>query len=138
MGFNLIYWTPICGEYFLHCSILEKCGKIWKNGRFSGRLRPDWGNTARAATARMGSKGLNQMLGGKVDRVSSGISPIFSGEGYSPMGQRDRDCLPVRIVVGLLLIVCLASLAIPVLSPLKPFLRDSCGSKSHPLTKLHK
>ena len=58
IGFNSIYWTPICGKYFLDCSILEKCGKIWKNGRFSGRLRPDWGNTARAATAGLGSKGL--------------------------------------------------------------------------------
>ena len=47
MGFNLIYWTPICGKTFLDCSILEKCGKIWKNGRFF-----------RAATAGLGSKGL--------------------------------------------------------------------------------
>ena len=59
MGFYLIYWTPICGKYFLNGSFLEKCGKIWKNGHFSGRLRPDWGNTARAATAGLGSKGLN-------------------------------------------------------------------------------
>ena len=22
---------------------LEKCGKFWKNGRFSGRIWPDWG-----------------------------------------------------------------------------------------------
>ena len=58
MGFNLIYWTPICGKTFLDCAILEKCGKIWKNGCFSGRLRPDWGHTARAATAGLGSKGL--------------------------------------------------------------------------------
>ena len=43
MGFNLIYWTPILGEYFLVCSILEKCGKIWENGHFSGRLWPDLG-----------------------------------------------------------------------------------------------
>ena len=57
IGFNLIYWTPICGKNFLDCSILEKCGEIWKNGRFSGRLRPDWGHTARAATAGLGSKG---------------------------------------------------------------------------------
>ena len=56
----MIYWTPICGKYLLDCSILEKCGKIWKNGRFSGRLRSDWGNTTRAATAGLGSKGLNQ------------------------------------------------------------------------------
>ena len=62
MGFNLIYWTPICGKNFLDCSILEKCGKIWKNGRFSGRLRPDWGHTARAATAGLGSKGLIMMF----------------------------------------------------------------------------
>ena len=59
MGCNLIYWTPICGKYFLDCSFLEKRGKIWKNGRFSGRLWPDWGNTARAATAGLGSKGLS-------------------------------------------------------------------------------
>ena len=52
MGFNLIYWTTICGKTFLDCSILEKCG----NGRFSGWLRPDWGHTARAATAGLGSK----------------------------------------------------------------------------------
>ena len=32
--------------------------KYGKNGRFSGRLRPDWGSTARAATAGLGSKGL--------------------------------------------------------------------------------
>ena len=32
--------------------------KYGKNGRFSGRLRPDWGNTARMATAGLGSKGL--------------------------------------------------------------------------------
>ena len=48
---HLIYWTPICGEYFLHGSILEKCGKIWEKAVFSGRLRPDWGNTTRAAMA---------------------------------------------------------------------------------------
>ena len=36
-------------------------GKIWnvlKNGRFSGRIRPDWGNTARADMAELGSIGL--------------------------------------------------------------------------------
>ena len=55
MGFNLIYWTPICGKkpfglfYF---------GKMWKNGVFFLRLRPDWGHTARAATAGLGSKGI--------------------------------------------------------------------------------
>ena len=39
------------------CPLFEKCGKIWKNGRFSGRLWPDWGNTTRAATAGLGSIG---------------------------------------------------------------------------------
>ena len=37
---------------------MEKCGKIWKNGCFSGRLRPDWGHTTRAAMAGLGSIGL--------------------------------------------------------------------------------
>ena len=56
-SFNLICWTHICGKYFLNGSILEKCGKIWKNSRFSGRLRPDWGNTTWEATAGLGSIG---------------------------------------------------------------------------------
>ena len=58
IGFDSIYWTPICGNYFLDCSILEKCGNFWKNGRFSGRIWPDWGNTARADMAGLGSIGL--------------------------------------------------------------------------------
>ena len=29
-------------------------GNVGKNGRFSGQLRPDWGNTARAAMAGLG------------------------------------------------------------------------------------
>ena len=39
-------------------SNLEKCGKFRKNGCFSGRIRPDWGNTARADMAGLGSIGL--------------------------------------------------------------------------------
>ena len=58
MGFKMIYWTCISGSYFLRGSILEKCGNFWKNGRFSGRIWPDWGNTARADMAGLGSKGL--------------------------------------------------------------------------------
>ena len=46
MGFNLIYWTPICGTYFLDGFILEKCGQIWKRA------------IVRAATAGLGCKGL--------------------------------------------------------------------------------
>ena len=45
------------GSYFFMGSNLEKCGKFWKNGRFSGRIRPDWGNTARADMAGLGSIG---------------------------------------------------------------------------------
>ena len=30
MGFNLIYWTPMSGSYFLGGSNLEKYGKFWK------------------------------------------------------------------------------------------------------------
>ena len=43
----------LCGGFFF----LEKCGKIRENGRFSGRLRPDWGHTTRAAMAGLGSIG---------------------------------------------------------------------------------
>ena len=58
MSFNLIYWTPMGGCYFLLGSYLEKYVKFWKNGRFSGRIWPDWGNTTRADLAGLGSVGL--------------------------------------------------------------------------------
>ena len=48
----------MCGFYSLVVSILEKCGKFRKNGRFSGRIWPDWGNTARADMAGLGSIGI--------------------------------------------------------------------------------
>ena len=69
MCFNLIYWSPIGGCYFWLGSNLEKYGNFWKNGRFSGRIRPDWGNTARADMAGLGSIGLN---------VISRLDPILS------------------------------------------------------------
>ena len=47
------------GSYILHGFILEKCGNFWKNGRFSGRIWPDWGNTAWADMAGLGSIGIN-------------------------------------------------------------------------------
>ena len=58
MGFKMIYWTPISGSYFLKGCILEKCGNFRRNGCFSGRIWPDWGNTARADMAGLGSIGL--------------------------------------------------------------------------------
>ena len=46
------------GSYILGGSNLEKYGKFRKNGRFSGRIWPDWGNTTRADLAGLGSIGL--------------------------------------------------------------------------------
>ena len=55
-------------------SNLEKCGKFWKNGRFSGRIRPDWGNTARADMAGLGSIGLN--FGGRTIKFLIEFYPL--------------------------------------------------------------
>ena len=49
------------GEYFFIGSNLQKCGFFLKNGRFSGRIWPDWGNTAWADMAGLGSKGLRAL-----------------------------------------------------------------------------
>ena len=38
VSFNLIYWTPIYGRHLLEGSDLEKYGKMWKNGCFSGGI----------------------------------------------------------------------------------------------------
>ena len=38
---------------------MEKCGNFWKSCRFSGRIWPDWGNTAWAEIAGLGSIGLS-------------------------------------------------------------------------------
>ena len=46
------------GSDFLYGSILEKCGNFLKNGRFSGRIWPDWGYTTRADMAGLGSIGI--------------------------------------------------------------------------------
>ena len=62
MGFYLIYWAPMSGSYFFMGAKLEKCGNYVKNGRSSGRIRPDWGNTAWADTAGLGSIGLKYRL----------------------------------------------------------------------------
>ena len=54
----MIYWTPMSGSHFFWGPNLEKCEFFWKNGRFSGRIWPDWGNATRADMAGLGSKGL--------------------------------------------------------------------------------
>ena len=46
------------GSYFFVGSNLEKYGKFWKNSGFSRRIWPDWGNTAWADMAGLGSIGL--------------------------------------------------------------------------------
>ena len=46
------------GYYFFVGSNLEKYGKFGKNSCFSGQIWPDWGNTAWADMAGLGSIGL--------------------------------------------------------------------------------
>ena len=46
------------GSKILVGSNLEKCGNFRNNGCFSGRIRPDWGNTAWADMAGLRSIGL--------------------------------------------------------------------------------
>ena len=44
MASNSIHWTPICGDYFLEGSPLEKCKKKKKKKKkivFFKRLQPD-------------------------------------------------------------------------------------------------
>ena len=48
----------MAGNCVLEGPNLEKCGLFWKNGRFSGRIWPDWGNTKWADMAGLGSIGL--------------------------------------------------------------------------------
>ena len=50
------------GLYFLLRYNLEKCGIFLKNGRFSGRIWPDWGNTTQADLAGLGYIGLSSVI----------------------------------------------------------------------------
>ena len=43
-------------------SNLEKCGNMWKNGRFSGRIWPDWGYTTWADFGRIGVYRVHEVL----------------------------------------------------------------------------
>ena len=47
------------GSYFFMGSNLEKYGKMFENALFSGRIWPDWGNTAWVVMAASGSIGLS-------------------------------------------------------------------------------
>ena len=58
------------GFYILLGSNLEKCGIVLKNGRFSGRIWPDWGNTTRAHLAGLGSIGLRRKLLKQVYKIT--------------------------------------------------------------------
>ena len=48
------------GSNFFMGSNLEKCGNFWKNGRFSGRIWPDWGYTTWADLAGLEYIGLSK------------------------------------------------------------------------------
>ena len=50
------------GSYFFGGSNLGKYGTFWKNGCFSGRIWPDWGNTTPVDLAGLGSIGLRGPL----------------------------------------------------------------------------
>ena len=59
MSINLIYWNPMSGSYLLYGCIFFKCGNFGKNSCFSGRIWPDWANTAWADMVGLGSIGLS-------------------------------------------------------------------------------
>ena len=62
------------GKYVLVGPNLEKYGKFWKNGRFSGRIWPDWGNTTWVDMAGLGSIGLKRLT----SRTLSSITSLWS------------------------------------------------------------
>ena len=65
------------GSYYLVASNLEKHGNFGKNGRFSGRIWPDWGYTAWADMAGLGSIGCSL---GLCDRYKCDVWPNSSAE----------------------------------------------------------
>ena len=60
---------------------MEKCGKFRKNGRFSGRIWPDWGNTTQADMAGLGSIGLKERSRPSVSNVTSADVRLATGIG---------------------------------------------------------
>ena len=65
------------GSWFLEGSNLEKCGNFVKNGRFSGRIWPDWGNTAWADMAGLGSIGLRVRSMRRISHFHSINTTVF-------------------------------------------------------------
>ena len=63
MGFNLIYWNSICNFHFLEDSLLEKCGKIWKNNK-CGKI---WKNNSSPPPP--ATTGLGKYRTGGYDRI---------------------------------------------------------------------
>ena len=88
---------------------MEKCGKFRKNGRFSGRIWPDWGNTTWADMAGLGSIGLKGPVtgrggGGGVQngRGTSEVLPLQKGDAKSchPLkGRGAKSCHPVSLPI---------------------------------------
>ena len=76
------------GSYFFQGSILEKCGILLKNGRFSERIRPDWGSTTWAAMSGLGSIGLSKKPVGRQTRSSNKITFILR----KPSSEKYKSC----------------------------------------------
>ena len=68
----MIYWTAISGSYFLKGSILEKCGKFWKNGRF---FRADMAGLGEYHTGGYGRIGVYRVI--IINPVFHSNNPVF-------------------------------------------------------------
>ena len=56
MGFNLTKLTPMSGSHvFMLSPNVEKCAKFFEKWLLTGWIRPDWGNSACADMAVLGS-----------------------------------------------------------------------------------
>ena len=58
MHFKTIYWTPMSGQYFLYCSIFEKCGIFWKKRPF---FRADLAGLGKYCTGGFGRIGVHRV-----------------------------------------------------------------------------
>ena len=76
---------------------MEKCGHFWKNGRFSGRIWPDWGNTAWADILQFiifGFATLESIAvfrgGSRPGGMGTGVRPPFWGKPHA--SKRGKKC----------------------------------------------